>query len=1515
MTESPTPAAEQVHSSKDQVGSVLVLGAGIAGMQASLDCANAGLKVYLVEQKPSIGGNMARLDKTFPTNDCAMCMISPKLVETGRHLNIDILSYADLVNIEGEAGNFHVTVRRRARYVDEETCNGCGDCAAECPVNIRDDFNGHLADRQAIYRLYPQAIPNVFTIDKRPTPPCRGTCPAGVNAQGYVGLIAKGKFLEALDLVRERMPFAGTCGRICHHPCEQKCNRAEIDEAVSVRNLKRFVADHERDLLTRGESTERAPSEVEPLPKEDYQETIAIVGGGPAGLTCANNLAKLGYSATVFDANEKLGGMMRTGIPAYRLPRDFLDHEVELIVGEGIEVETGKALGRDFSLDDLEQQGFKATFVATGAQLPRKIPLDGGDAEGVLYGIPFLDEVNGGGKPDLGADVVVIGGGNVATDVARSARRVVGDGTVSLFCLESRDEMPAHDWEIRESEEEDVVLNPSWGPSRIIAENGKVTGIEFKKCTAVFDAEGKFSPQFDDNQTRTVTASTVILAVGQACDLSFVEDALELGRGVIKADPLTLETSRPGVFAGGDNVLGPASLVQATAHGHRAAESIHRFLRGTDLREDRDAPDANPELADLPPYADCGKKARHEPQVAEAAQRKLSFAEIERGFTVDEAVAEAKRCLNCGGCCECFECVRICKARAINHEMKDELLEMDVGAVITTNGYDVFDATRKSEFGFGRYPNVVTSLQFERILSASGPYEGHLQRRSDGAVPKKIAWIQCVGSRDAAIGNDYCSSVCCMYAVKEAIIAKEHESIVEPTIFFTDVRAFGKGFESFCTRAKTAAGVRFVHSQVSAVKEDPETHNLILRYVSEEGKRGVVEEEFDMVVLSVGLVANASSRHLTKLLGIDANRFGFAASQAFEPLRSSREGVFLSGASSGPRDIPETVMQSSAAAALCGELLRAVRGTEVLDKEYPPERDVVGEEPRIGLFVCHCGTNIASVIDVEAVVEYAQSLKHVAHAENTLYTCSQDTQEKIKQIIVEKQLNRLIVASCTPRTHEPLFRETLREAGLNQFLFEMVNIREQCSWVHKEQQDQATGKAESLVRGGVGKSCHLEPLQLGQVPVAKSGLVVGGGIAGMTASLSLARQGYQVVLVEKDEQLGGNLRHVKRGLDGCDWQQYLERALQAVEEHPGIDVRLSSEVDELAGFVGNFTTRLKGSPEEIRHGVTIVATGADEWQPDGFLYGSDERVVTQRQLEARLEGDFAAKTVVMIQCVGSRNEEHEYCSRVCCGAAVKNALTIKKKSPETDVYVLYRDLRTYEFRETYYREAREIGVRFIRFPDEEYPTVSQNGAGLSVKLQDVVLGEELELSSDLVVLSAASVPDLENNRNLAELLKVPLDKDGFFMEAHVKLMPVDFANAGIFVCGLAHSPKYTEENITQALAAAGRAACVLSDDTMQVGGAVSEVNEEQCASCLTCVRECIYNAPFINANGKAEIEPAKCQGCGNCASACPGKAIQLMTFTDRQERALFEQILQPPEPCEKCPGVAEEVAATVTEEG
>ncbi len=1483
-------------------GSVLVVGGGIAGMQAALDCADSGFKVYLLEKQPAIGGNMARLDKTFPTNDCAMCMISPKLVETGRHLNIEIISCAELETLEGSAGDFTATIKKHARYVDEEKCNGCGDCEEACPVTLKDPFNGDLSGRKAIFRLYPQAIPNVYTIDKSAHPaPCRATCPAGVNAQGYIALIGKGKFLEALDVVRERMPFAGICGRICHHPCESECNRGSVDEPLAVRNLKRFLADYERDRLRQGQSIQREPSEIPAPEKKSYREKVAVIGAGPAGLTCADTLAQQGYDVTVLEKENKPGGMLRYGIPAYRLARDFLDHEIELVLEENIHLETGRAWGRDFSLAQLREQGYNAVFTASGAPLARELKLEGCDLLGLRYGLPFLRDVNTGGTPALGRRVAVIGGGNVAMDVARCARRMPGVSSVNLYCLESRDEMPAHHWEIAEAEEEGVIIHPSWGPRRLTGTGGKLKGLELVRCTSVFDENKKFNPTFEKKRRTAAPADTVILAIGQQLDREVIQGELELDKGWIAADSLTLETSVKGVFAGGDAVLGPATLVEAVAQGHRAAESIHRFLRGMDLREGRPEPATVQEYAEIPVHADRTHQPRLQMPVSAPGERTGSFMEIEKGFDRETAVKEAERCLQCGICSQCLECARVCKAGAVDHWMEESHRRLKVGAVIMAGGYDLYDAAEKAEYGLGRYANVVTSLQFERILSASGPFNGKLKRLSDGKTPKKIAWIQCVGSRDVT-AKPYCSGICCMYATKEAIVAIEHEAEVEATIFYIDMRTFGKGYEGFLARAKNKYGVRFVRGMVSSIKENPYNQDLLLVYTDNENGGGITGEAFDMVVLSPAVTARPENSGTAAALGIEQGKYGFFQGTEFAPLLASREGVFLCGAAAGPVDIPETVMQSSAAAALCGQLLKDARHTDVQVKEYPVEKTVDDQPARIGVFVCHCGINIASVIKVEKLTEYIQTLPDVAHAEHFIYTCSQDSQEAIKKIIEEKELNRVIVASCTPRTHEGLFQETLREAGLNKYLFEMADIREQCSWVHQSEPDRATEKAQSLVTGSVGKAAFLEPLLLKQVEVIKAALVIGGGLAGMTAALSLADQGFKVFLVERSDYLGGNIDYIGRCMSGCDWREHRDDLIYRTQSHPAVKVLLETRIEEVSGFVGRFTSRLTGHRKsEIRHGVVIVATGAKEYTPPGyeFLYAKSDKVITQQQLERQLAGHFIPKTVVMIQCVGSRNQQNPYCSRVCCGAAIKNALAVKEANPDARVYVLYRDITTYGMKELYYREAREKGVMFVHFPDHEYPAVTsfeENGTEcLRVSVTDTVLQEPLEIETELVVLSTGIVPEIENNRLLAKQMKLSLDAQGFFMEAHVKLQPVDFANAGFFVCGLAHSPKYAEENVTQALAAAGRAATILSQDRLEVGGVVSIVDEEKCAACLTCVRECVFNAPFINAEGKAEIEAAKCRGCGNCAAACPGKAIQLMTFTDAQQHALFKGILNPNE--------------------
>ena len=1509
---------DHLEDRNEKIGAVLVVGGGISGIQASLDLANSGFKVYLVEKSPFIGGKMTQLDKTFPTNDCATCIVSPKLVECGRHLNIDKLTLAEVEEVKGEAGNFTVTIKRKPRYVDISACTSCDECSKVCPVEVPSEHNAELTTRKAIYKPFAQAYPNAYALDKFDVAPCKLTCPVHISIQGYIALISKGKFQEAIDLVRERMPFPSICSRICNHPCEKNCRRGLVDEPMAINSLKRFLADWE---MINGNGPDRTVSIT-------HDDKVAIVGAGPAGLTAAYDLALLGYQVTVFEAQNEAGGMLTFGIPEYRLPREIIKREIDYILKLGIELKLNSRLGRDFTIQDLRGQGYKTIFLSIGAQKSRELRVEGNQLGGVFKAIEFLLNVNSGKKVDLGEKVIVIGGGNVAMDAARSAIRM-GAREVQVVALESREEMPSSDEEIREAEEEGVIFNHRLGPKRILGYDGKVMSLETLKVKSVFDSDGRFNPVFIPDTESVIQTNSVILAIGQIPDLSFIqkEDGISVSsRGTISVHGQTLGTTAAGIFAGGDAVSGPATFVEAVASGHHAALSIDAYLRGEDPakvvsdEEKRIIDMREDEINEKIRKGQIKKRARMEMPSLSPEQRLHNFKEVQQGFTMEMAVEEAKRCLNCGICSECWQCSKVCPPKCIHYDDQPRLEEVRVGAIILAPGYEVYDARNSPELGFGRYPNVITSLQFERLLSAAGPTGGHIERLSDGRKPQRMAFLQCVGSRDQDHG--YCSSVCCMYATKEAILAREHEPDIEVDIYIMDMRAFGKGYDDYYNRAIEEYGINYIHCRPSSVKEIPKSGNLLIRY--QDGKDGLKAREYDLVVLSVGIEPCNSSLSLGQKLGLKLNEYGFYQGDLFQPLVSDRSGVFVCGAFTGPKDIPESVMQASGSAALAASLLAEKRGSLIVEKVYPPERDVSTEEPRIGVFVCHCGSNIAGVVNVNEVAEYARSLPGVVYVETNLFTCSQDTIHQMQERIKEYNLNRIVVSACTPLTHAPIFQETMQGAGLNPYLFEMANIRNQCSWVHAAEPEKATEKAKEIVGMSVARAAELEPLTKFPMPLNHDALVLGGGISGMTAALNLADQGFDVHLVEREKQLGGMANRIHYVFDNRDPGDLVSSLVRMVEGHQRIHLHLNTVLKKFSGFVGNFRSTLSkkqdGAIEEemdVEHGAIIVAVGGQEYSEPDYGYGKDERIVTQLELEERIASNNGAfkeiKDVVMIQCVGSRTKEHPYCSRICCGEAVKNALKLKEIKPDSRIFVLYKDIRTYEFMEEYYTEARNKGVIFIRYDDEHLPEVivagthyGQKGeinrkridsdeskiqdAGddeskrsnlLGARVYEPILGEMLDLSADLVVLSMGVVP-ADGSEDLSRLLKAPIDKDGFFLEAHVKLRPVDVAFEGIFLCGLSNYPKYIHEAIAQAQAAASRAATILSKKQLEVGGAIAEVDSEKCAACLTCVRVCPYCVPVINTDGVAQIDPAACQGCGICSAECPARAISLRHYLDKQ---------------------------------
>ena len=878
---------------------ILVIGGGVCGIQSALDLGDMGYRVYLVEKEPSIGGHMAQLDKTFPTLDCSACILTPKMVDVSRHSNIQLMAYSEIESISGEAGDFRVKVRKKARYVDLKKCTGCGECEKVCPVEVRNEFNLGLNNRKQIYRLFPQAVPNAFLIDKRGTPNCRATCPAGVNVQGYVALISQGKYDEATALVRQSIPLPGVLGRVCFHPCESECERGKLDQPLTICSLKRFAADHAAKK-----------DKVQPIPKS-HDEKVAIVGSGPAGLTAAYELVKQGYPVTIFEALPAPGGMLRAGIPAYRLPRDVLDEEIDYIKNLGVEIKTNVRIGQDITVEDLMRE-HNALFVAPGAPNGLKLDIEGEDSHGVVQALDLLREVNLGNGFKLGQRVAIIGGGNVAIDASRIALRL-GSKEVKILYRRSRDEMPAYPHEVKEAENEGATIHFLVAPKRILSKNGCVTGIECIKLNlGEPDESGRRKPVPVEGSEFIIETDTVIEAIGQQTDLSFVPEVKIGKQKTIVVDPLTLETNVRGIFAGGDVSLGPASVIEAIADGKNAAVSIDRFVRGEDIKANRERIiDKVGEVS----KEGFSPKARAEMPLLPVSERIGNFREVELGLTEEQAMAEAKRCLACGGCSECLQCEKACEAKAITHDQEDEPVSLNVSSIIVATGYDMYDVSKEVEYGYQKYDNVITGLEFERLINAGGPTSGHLHKNSDGKTPKNIAFIQCIGSRDKKSGNLNCSRVCCMYAIKQAVLIKEHYPETNVTIFYMDIRAFGKNFEEFYQRAINEFKIRFVRGAVAEVTEDPATKNLKLKVEdSDTGK--LLDEEFDMVILSTGLQPAKSSQALNALLGISNGSDGFFATSQPElnSVYSPKEGIFIAGAAECAKDIPDSIAQASAAA-------------------------------------------------------------------------------------------------------------------------------------------------------------------------------------------------------------------------------------------------------------------------------------------------------------------------------------------------------------------------------------------------------------------------------------------------------------------------------------------------------------------------------------------------------------------------------------------------------------------------
>ncbi|MFW9863675.1 MAG: FAD-dependent oxidoreductase [Candidatus Thorarchaeota archaeon] len=895
---------------------IAVIGGGVAGISAALAAANGGYQVHLIERLPTIGGQMALLDKVFPQNDCAICILGPIMASVEQHPNINLMTYSELEEVEGFVGNFKLKVKKKARYIDPEKCNSCGECVPECPMTISNRYDFGLTESAAIYRPFPQAVPNTYTIEKLGISPCRNACPAKVNNQAFIGLYKDGRLKEALDVMRKSAPFQRVLGRVCHHPCETDCVRGEHDEAIAIRHLKRYVADYV------AEYEKDRPEKIEPR----LRKKVAVVGAGPSGLTCALDLLKKGYPVTVFDSSDTPGGMITSSIPNYRVSNEVSMYDINWILDHGIDLQLNTTIGTDITLKQLKKD-YKAVYLAIGSQSPATLSLEGGDSKGVMLGLPFLQDAKKGKKPkNMGERVIIIGGGNVGIDCARTSVRL-GAKKVTLVCLEtrdltSRDRMPAHDWEIEDAEEEGIVIMGSLGPVRILEKNGKVAGLETTMCTSVYAADGSFAPRFSDVSGPTIKGDTVIIAIGQRTDLSGLEKLDSTAWGTLSVREVSLETNQKGVFAGGDVVLGPSSVIEAIAQGKEAAESIDRYLQKVDLLEGR-AMEERVVPSEEVDTTQLKHGARVPIRKLGRSKRRGTFDEIELRLSKRAAAFEANRCLSCAVCSECEMCLEKCEPDAIIHDMEDEVIDLNVGAIIVATGGESYEPYESREYGYGLIPNVITNAQFERITNAAGPTHGKIRRLTDAKTPESIAFVQCVGSRDPRAKQDYCCYFGCENSLKQATQIKEKYPETEVFIYAIDVRTHGPGYEDLYQRALDM-GIIVIKGKASELEAVPETDRV--RVLSEDLYIGRnTSFTYDLVVLATAMRPAGGTSDLARTLGVNTDGYGFflCAHPKLRPVESYKDGIFFAGACLGPTDIRNAVFSGKGAAAMAQSLISA----------------------------------------------------------------------------------------------------------------------------------------------------------------------------------------------------------------------------------------------------------------------------------------------------------------------------------------------------------------------------------------------------------------------------------------------------------------------------------------------------------------------------------------------------------------------------------------------------------------